>query len=228
MNPLRFRLLIVAAALVAGCLVAVATLRAQHPDKAIRAALEAHIAGVDAKDASYPRMGGVMRARAWVISGPSQPDGTALFVSLPDVQFGRERAVLPIDLHAALDRIRGLDWDPTTQAWTGAGKSIPIAEVHELLAAASTPSDAAGILDLLTGTRAPDLPDLAPLLLADPPRLTSIRLMPFQGVCGKMLLDRGRAPYVPVDRTYRGLLARLEGRDMPSGWRVLTLRAIEP
>lgn len=228
-NPLRLRVLIAVVALIAGSFVAVAFLRAKQADPAIRAALEAHLAGVDVKDASYPRMGGVMRARAWVISGPSQPDGAALFISLPDVQFGRERSVTPVDLGEALSQIQGLGWDPITQSWTGSGKSIPIAKIQELLAAATpTPSDAAGILDLLTGTRAPDLPELAPLLLADPPLLTGIRIMPFQGVCGKMLLDRGRAPYVPVDRAYRGLMAKLEGRNMPQGWRVLTLRAMDP
>jgi hypothetical protein len=225
-NPLRLRLLIAAVILAAIGLVAVSALRTKHP---IRAALESHIAGVDPKDASYPRMGGVMRSRAWIIAGPSQPDGTALFISLPDVQFGRERTVLPIDLCAALDRIRGLTWDSSTQSWTGAGRAVPFAQVRELLAAATpTPSDAAGILDLITGTQAPDLPDLAPLLLADPPLLTGIRIVPFHGVCGKMLLDRGRGPYVPVDRTYSGLMAKLEGRDIPQGWRVLTLRAVEP
>lgn len=43
-----------------------------------------------------------------------------------------------------------------------------------------------------------------------------------------MLLDRGRAPYVPVDRAYSGSLAQLMGQGMPAGWRVLSLNAIEP
>jgi hypothetical protein len=195
----------------------------------LRRALEAHVAGTVADDAGYTRLGPVLRARAWLVSAPGQLDGVALFTGLPDAIFDRERVIVPADLREAVRRIRGLAWDRTTQAWSGSGRQVPLAEVRSLLeAAVPTPSDADALIDLLLGEPAPGAPAFATLLQADPPSLTSIRLAPFHGTRGRLLLDRGRPPFAVVERGYVGLMASFEGAGWPAGWRVLTLRSIEP
>lgn len=188
-------------------------------------ALAAQVAGVVADEAGYTRIGTTLRARAWLVAAPGQPDGVALFTDLPDAVFGRERIIVPADLREALRRIRGLAWDGAAQAWSGSGRTVPLAEVRGLLEAAlPTPSDAAAVIDLLLGEPAPGVPDLAALLQADPPTLEAIRLAPFRGERGRLLLDLGRPPFAVVERAYSGLVASFEGPGWPVGWRVLTLQ----
>lgn len=195
----------------------------------LRRALEAHVAGMAADDAGYTRLGQVLRARAWLVSAPGQPEGVALFTGLPDAVFGRARVIVPADLRESVRRIRGLAWDGATQAWSGSGRQVPLAEVRGLLeAAVPTPSDADALIDLLLGEPAPGAPAFATLLQADPPTLTAIRLVPFEGGRGRLLLDRGRPPFAVVERSYSGLMASFEGVGWPTGWRVLTLRSREP
>lgn len=194
-----------------------------------QSAIAAHLAGVAAEDAAYPRLATAMRSRAWLSSGPWQPEGVALFVDLPDAVFGPQHIVTPADLRQALRRIRGLAWDPAARAWIGDGRRVEVAEVRTLLAAAvPTPTEAEAIIDLLVGTPAPGAPRFAALLAADPPTLQRIRLAPFHGNCGRMMEDRGRPPYVAVERSYRGLVAAFDGVGWPDGWRVLSLRSRGP
>lgn len=197
-----------------------------HGSGGPQAAITAHLAGVAAEDAAYPRLATAMRSRAWLSSGPWQPEGVALFVDLPDAVFGPQHVVTPTDLREALRRIRGLAWDPAARAWTGGGRRVEVAEVRTLLAAAvPTPIEAEAIIDLLAGTPAPGAPRFADLLASDPPTLQRIRLVPFRGDCGRMMEDRGRPPYIAVERAYRGLVAAFDGAGWPDGWRVLSLRS---
>jgi len=193
-----------------------------------QAALAAHVAGVAPEDQAYPRQGEVLRQRAWLIAAPGQDDGVDLFAALPDAVFRRERVIVPADLRTALARIRGLAWDGATQAWSGNGRTVPLAEVRRLLEAAlPTPTDATVVLDLLLGRPAPGVPALAGLLLAEPPTLQAIHLVPFHGDAGQLLLDRGRPPYGTAERGYDGMLASFTGVGWPPGWRVIRLRALE-
>ncbi len=213
---------------VAVALSAVLLFQGNQEHRPLRRALEAHVAGMAADDAGYTRLGPMLRARAWLLSAPGQPEGVALFTGLPDVIFGRERVIVLADLREALRRIRGLAWDGTAQAWSGGGRQVPLAEVRGLLeAAVPTPSDADALIDLLLGESAPGAPAFAALLQADPPNVTAIRLVPFHGTRGRLLLDRGRPPFAVVERSYAGLLASFEGIGWPTGWRVLTLRGRE-
>lgn len=208
---------------------AVLLLQGNQQHRPLRRALEAHVAGMAADDAGYTRIGPVLRARAWLLSAPGQPEGVALFTGLPDAIIGRERVVVPADLREALRRIRGLAWDGTTRAWSGSGRQVPLTEVRTLLEAAlPTPSDADALIDLLLGEPAPGAPAFASLLQADPPTVTAIHLVPFHGTRGRLLLDRGRPPFAVVERGYVGLMASFEGMGWPAGWRVLTLRSREP
>lgn len=226
MTPVRISL-IVAAILVAATVVGWKSLTSA--DGVVRRALVEHVIGVEADDAGYTRLGPVLRARAWLVSAPSQPEGVALFTGLPDAVLGRERVIVPADLREALRRIRGLAWDGAAQTWSGGGRQVPLAEVRGLLeAAVPTPSDAVAILDLLLGEAAPGVPAFASLLQAEPPGLTAIHLVPFHGGRGRLLLDRGRPPFVVTESSYIGLLAKFEGAGWPAGWRVLTLRSREP
>lgn len=192
----------------------------------VREALAAHTAGMLAEEAGYTRLGPQLRQRAWLLTAPGQPEGVALFTALPDAALGREQVVAPGDLRA-LQRIRGLAWDAAAQAWTGGGRSVPLAEVSELLVAAlPTPTAAAAVLDLLLGEPAPGAPRFADLLLAEPGTLEAIRLVPIRGDRGRLLLDRGRPPFVVTERGYRGLVASFAGNGWPTAWRVLTLQAL--
>lgn len=192
-------------------------------------ALEVHVSGVDLDDTGYTRLGPVLRSRAWLVNAPSQPAGVDLFTGLPDAEFGRERTIAAADLREALRRIRGLAWDGSAQAWSGAGRLVPLSEVRGLLeAAVPTPTDATAVIDLLLGVPAPGAPGFAALLAADPPTLTAIRLIPFHGARGRLLIDRGRPPFAMAERSYTGLLATFSGPGWPSDWRVLTLRSREP
>jgi len=224
--PPRAILVLLAAVLAIGVPLA---LRGWLPGGPARAALAEHLSGVDPADAAYPRLATAMRSRAWLTAGPGQPEGIALFVDLPDAAFAPERIITPADLRAALQRIRGLAWDGGQRAWLGGGRRVALAEVRELLAAAApSPSIADAIIDLLVGTPAPGQPSFAALLTAEPTTLQAIHVAPFHGDCGRLLQDRGRPPYVPVERTYSGLMASFTGAGWPSGWRVLRLRSNQP
>ena len=204
-------------------------LRAHQPGGPSRDALDAHLAGVEPEDAGYPRMATAMRSRAWLAAGPGQPEGVALFIDLPDVVFGPACVITPSDLRASLLLIRGLTWDAEQRAWIGGERRVALTEVRELLvAAAPSPSVADALIDLLAGTPAPGLPVFAALLAADPPTLQSISLTPFHGDCGRLMQDRGRPPYVPVERAYCGFMAAFSGAGWPAGWRVLQLRSLDP
>jgi hypothetical protein len=194
-----------------------------------RRILEAHVAGVAADDAGYTRLGPVLRSRAWLLNAPSQPEGVALFTGLPDAEFGRERFIAAADLREALRRIRGLTWDGSAQAWSGGGRQVPLSEVRVLLeAAVPTPTDAAAVIDLLLGEPAPGAPRFADLLQADPSTLSAIKLVPFHGARGRLLVDRGRPPFAVAESSYTGLLASFQGAGWPADWRVLSLRSVEP
>lgn len=226
MTPVRISL-IVAAILVAATVVGWNSLASA--DGVVRRTLTAHVVGVEADDAGYTRLGPVLRVRAWLLSAPSQPEGVALFTGLPDAVLGHERVIVPADLREALRLIRGLTWDGAAQAWSGGGRQVALAEVRSLLeAAVPTPSDAVAIIDLLLGTAAPGAPAFASLLQAEPPSLTAIYIVPFHGGRGRLLLDRGRPPFVVTESSYTGLVARFDGAGWPAEWRVLTLRSIEP
>ncbi len=206
-------------------LAALLALRSPFGASPAQRALATQVAGVVADKAGYTRIGHTLRARAWLLSAPGQPDGVALFTGLPDAVFGRERTIAPADLSEALRRIRGLAWDGTAQAWSGSGRTVPLAEVRGLLEAAlPTPIAAAAILDLLLGEPAPGAPAFAALLQAEPPTLVAIRLVPFRGQRGRLLHDLGRPPFAIVERSYTGLVVAFEGTGWPVGWRVLTLR----
>lgn len=194
-----------------------------------QAALAGLTLGVEPEEAAYPKLGTVVRSRAWLVAAPSQPDGIDLFADLSDAQFGRERVVTPSDLRATLQRIRGLTWDQAAQAWSAGGRQVPIADVRTMLAAAMpTPTDAEAVIDLLLGTPSPGAPVFSALLQAERPTLEAIRIVPFHGDRGRLLLDRGRPPYVAVERGYTGLMVGFTGSGWPTGWRVLRLRGIEP
>lgn len=185
--------------------------------------------GVEPEESAYPKLGTVLRTRAWLVSAPGQPDGIDLFSDLSDAEFGRERVVTPSDLRATLRRIHGLSWNQAAQAWSGDGRQVPIADVRTLLVAAMpTPTDAEAIIDLLLGTPSPGTPALSSLLQAERPALEAIRIVPFHGDRGRLLLDRGRPPYVAVERGYTGLMVGFTGTGWPTEWRVLRLRGIEP
>ena len=215
--------------IVVAALAAVLLFRSNPHYRPYLRALDRHVAGVDLDDTGYTRLGPVLRSRAWLVSAPSQPEGVALFTGLPDVEFGRERTIVAADLREALRRIRGLTWDGTAQAWSGGGRQVPLSEVRVLLeAAVPTPTDAAAVIDLLLGEPAPGAPRFADLLQADPPTLSAIRLVPFHGARGRLLIDRGRPPFAVAERSYTGLVATFAGAGWPSEWRVLTLRSREP
>lgn len=217
---------LVVAALAAGLALG---FRARQAGGPAQTALTAHIAGVEPEDAAYPRLGAAIRARAWLASTPDQPEGVALFVDLPDAVFGREREVTASDLRETMRRIGGLAWDAGSRAWIGGGRRVPLAEVRELLvAAAPTPSDADAVIGLLLGSPAPGAPDFASLLRVDPPTLGAIRIVPFHGQQGRLLLDRGRAPYAAAELGYNGLMASFTGPGWPTGWRVLRLKSLDP
>lgn len=223
------RLAVLLLALGAVAVGGVAAWRSLPGDAATRAAIAAHCRGVEPEQAAYPQLGATLRARAWLIDAPSMPDGVDLFTALPDLAAGRERIITPSDLRETMRRVRGLAWDPEARAWSDGTRSVPLAEARSLLVAAlPTASDADAILDLLLGTLAPGAPNFAAALTADPPALERIRLVPFHGDRGRLLLDRGRPPYAPVERGYNGLLAAFDGQGMPAGWRVLRLRSVAP
>lgn len=191
-------------------------------------ALAAQVAGVAPADAAYPRQGEVLRERAWLRASPGQPAGVALVADAPDAVFGRERIIAAADLRAALALVRGRHWDEAAQAWTGSGPPAPLAEVRRLLVAAlPTPAEAELVIDLLLGEPAAGVPDLAGLLLAEPPGLTAIRVVPFSGQRGRLLIDRGRSPYHVVERPYQGLVVAFTGAGWPAGWRVIRLESRE-
>jgi len=223
-TPVVVLLLVVA--LAAAMATAVLRVRDRHPAAAV---LAAQGAGVAADEAAYPRQGTALRARAWLIEAPGQPAGIDLFTTLEEVAFAREHQVTSADLRTALARIRGLAWDGAAAAWSGGGRTVPLDEVRRLLnAALPTPATATAVLDLLLGQPAPGVPDLAGLLLAEPSTLRAIRLVPFRGGRGRLLVDRGRPPYVAVERGYSGLAAAFDGDGWPAGWRILHLRADAP
>jgi hypothetical protein len=223
----RITLLCIALAAVA----AVVLVRLPHAGSGgpAQAALADLTRGVEPEEAAYPKLGTAMRSRAWLIAAPGQPDGIDLFADLSDAQFGRERLVTPSDLRATLQRIHGLAWDQAAQTWTAGDRQVPIADVRTLLIAAMpTPTDAEAVIDLLLGTPSPGTPVFSGLLQAENPTLEAIHIVPFHGDRGRLLLDRGRPPYVAVERGYNGLLVSFSGAGWPAGWRVLRLRGIEP
>lgn len=224
--PLRGLLL--AVAVIAAVAIAVWAMRGRG-DGAVRSALAAHVAGVEADDAGYTRLGPVLRARAWLLAAPGQPEGVELFTGLSDAAFERERVIVPADLGEALRRIRGLTWQAGAQAWTGGGRQVPLADVRNLLEAAlPTPAYAAAVIDLLLGEPAPGAPAFADQLQAEPPGLAAIHLVRFHGARGRLLVDRGRPPFAIAERGYSGLMASFSGAGWPAGWRVLCLRSVEP
>lgn len=194
-----------------------------------QAALDAFCRGFEPAQAVYPHLGPALRARAWLMSAPGQPEGVDLFTALPDAVLTRERSIVPADLRETVRRIRGLAWDAASSAWVGPERTVPVAEVRSLLAAAlPTATDADAVIDILAGSPAAGVPDLAALLTADPPRFSAVRIIAFHGDRGRLLIDRGRPPYAPVLRGYHGLLAAVDGPGVDTGWRVLRLRGAAP
>jgi hypothetical protein len=63
----RLRSILIAVAVLAVAALAVWVAR-DRGDGAVRSALAAHIAGVEADDAGYTRLGPVLRARAWLLA----------------------------------------------------------------------------------------------------------------------------------------------------------------
>lgn len=194
-----------------------------------RSALVAFCAEVPPEQAGYPQRGAAIRARAWLTAAPGQPDGVDLFFDLHDATLSRERLITPADLRETVRHILGLAWDSTAAAWTGGGRTVPLAEVRSLLVAAlPTATDADAVIDLLTGSPGPGVPELRPLLVADPPRLDALRIVSFSGLRGRLLLDRSKGSYVQVERGYHGLLLSIDALGLDPAWRVLRLRGVAP
>ncbi len=191
------------------------------------AALQTHTAIHARDDLAYPRHAELLRSRVWLATAPGMTEGIAPFADLPDARFASERVVGPSELRGALKLIRGLDWDPATSSWSGSGgRQVRYGQVLDLLKAAlPTPRDALAVVSLLTGTSTPGVPDLAAMIRREDNGLVALRLRPFSGDLGTLLIDQGRPPFRERIESYEGYLVRCDGEGWPGGWRVLTLRA---
>lgn len=214
---------VVVVAVVACVLIAWRALPARDP---AAAALRAHVEMPPKNEQLYPRYAEVLRERGWLRSAAGMPDGLDPFAALPDAVLGGERVVGPGELHVSLDLIRGLSYDAATDAWIGAeGRSVPRARILELLKAAlPTPRDAMAVAALLSGTANPGCAELQARFQHGADGLRTIRLRPFAGERGLLLVDQGRPPFRQREEGYDGYLASFDGDGWPSGWRVLLLQ----
>jgi hypothetical protein len=193
----------------------------------IRRALSEQLRVPDGADANYPRLGVTLRTRCWLLSGPHQPEGTALFVKLPDVEFGPRRTIYERELRSSLGIIHGRTWDAARAGWSGPdGTIVTPDQVRERLeAACPIPADARLVMDLLLGQPAPAAATIqARLLRGELPEQMTIQ--PFSGTHGLFLRDLGRPPYKESERSYEGCLLAFSGVDWPGEWRLGRLSAV--
>jgi hypothetical protein len=181
----------------------------------------------DGAEAIYPRLGSNLRSRCWMLSGPFQPEGMALFVRLPDIEFGPMRIIHARELRPSLDLIVGRSWDAERAGWIASDGSVVSQDRlrESLEAACPTPADARLIIDLLLGQPAPATVSLqARLKRGELPERMSIQ--PFKGTRGLLLRDIGRPPYKESERSYEGCLLAFSGADWPGEWRLGRLSAV--
>jgi hypothetical protein len=208
----------------AAALVWVYTMRSTH---SIQRVVMEQLRIPDGADANYPRLGVTLRSRCWILSGPFQPEGTALFVGLPDIEFGPMRTIHERELRPSLSLIVGRSWDAARAGWIGPdGSVVSRDQLRESLeAACPTPADARLVIDLLLGQPAPAAVSIqARLLRGELPERISIQ--PFSGTRGLFLRDIGRPPYKESERSYEGCLLAFSGVDWPVEWRLGRLSAV--
>lgn len=194
------------------------------------AALAAWCAPPPADATRFPRLGVVVRERAWLRSAPGQPEGPELFVELPDAGFGQLETVDAAAWGQALAALQGLQWNggswvpPQGKKGTTRGS----AEISALLAEAMSADAAHAAFLLLAGTPTGSAPDFPRRLLAQnaPPSRMLVRR--FRGVRGVHAVAVGRPEYQMVDRAYTGLLVQFEDPKWPADWRVLELKPTGP
>ncbi|HAT10154.1 MAG TPA: hypothetical protein DCS97_06090 [Planctomycetes bacterium] len=193
---------------------------------AYRALLE-HLRLPDGADVNYPRLGLTLRSRSWLLSGPNQPEGTALFVRLPDVEFGPLRIINERELRPSLALIVGSEWDARREGWVGAeGRFVSKAQVRDSLeAACPTPADARLVFDLLLGQPTAAASTVAARLMkGDLP--VAVMIQPFSGTRGLLMRDVGRPPYKEAERRYEGCMLAFSGPGWPEEWRLARLSVV--
>jgi hypothetical protein len=218
-------------------------------DSAPRQALETYAQLPPAGETLYPRLGRVIRNRAWLVASQAQPNGPDLSTSLADASLGDQRRIDLGPVRERLAALKGLRLLPSGW-WAEPAKAADVAAlidnrkpaevlnlaktrkltlVHhpallkELESAGLAGDDQALLLDLLTGTPSPDGVDFAVRMLDEADVPDAIILLSFAGEAGEFKIDNGHPPYRTATRAYAGVLARFEGAGWPTAWRVLRL-----
>ncbi|MCS6969674.1 MAG: hypothetical protein RMM29_07695 [Planctomycetota bacterium] len=212
-----------------------------------RDALAHYAAPVPPAQNRYPALGNAVRARAWLLSAPSMPQGPAIAIDVDDADFGTERVIDLAPRAEALRALKGLQYDEALGLWlppkerarvaeiigqrrgTDAVKALAAARIRaidhgELLRSLQlSEEDAALVGDLLLGQAPPEGWDIGKRIRERGELPERLVLLPFHGKRGHLLTDQGRPPYLRYQGPYRGVLLRLEGGDWPRGWRLLSL-----
>lgn len=208
------------------CIATVATLSGLYlrPQSPAQLALQAFLAVPAGADGHYPQRRSAHRFRAWMTTTPAQPQGLDVFEELPDAAFLPERALHEHELRSALHGIAGLELDTERGGWKPpAGGLIPLAAMRERLEALSpTPTDARVVLGLFTGQPSPaTAATIQRLRRGEYP--TTLRIQPFRGLRGRLVLETAAHQDQVVERGYEGCLLRFDGPGWPTEWKLAEL-----